>query len=1714
MPGEPNAVLNFSRGQAEVAKSGLNKSSDPLIQKIGKYVVIDVIGSGGMGIVYRAHDAALNRTVAIKMLKRADAGDSKSSVMAQFFSRELRATASLQHKNIVTVYESGEQDGNPYLVMECLDGEPVSRIIAERRPMPIVDKLELLVQVCDGLQHAHDRKPQVIHRDIKPANVILAKDGTAKIVDFGIARVVGVETSTLQTGQLLGSLPYLSPEQINSIPIDSRTDIFSVGVTLYELLTYSLPFKGHDAAAVFVKILREEPPPLSDYLSDVPPELQASVNKALAKKTHDRYQSAEELGFDLLQIQKKIKQGMAADFMQRAESAMHRGDLERVKLHLQEILRLDRHHDQANRMLADVRKAIQEQQRAAQIVQMRSQSQVALAGQQYEEALACAEQALQLDPADQVSIALREEIQSAIVLGKAVRDSLRRAESALYAGDFDEAREAVEAALRLDTNGAEARALAEIIDKELSERSRRLQVQGLVDNARQGIAQRQFGNAIESLREAEKLDPSDSNVRELMQWANRGQEQEQRRKDLLDLTDQIHGALRAEDFSSAYTISEVGLASFPNEPTLQRLRSIAEKQRDVAERRRFVQDQSLAAKELLDRGKFSAAIKMLESGLIKLPAEPNLEALLALARTESERQSQDQQSLAAKEASERALLQTQATQRQAATLRKALDDRDGVDHLENLASQLRQMLMSTEFDEQTRGSFLPVLEEVRTRQLAREQVSAELQDLKKSVEDSFDPGSWARAKTRLLELKAEFPHERKVQEVCEDVAETLDARAEEHERIVAELTKIAESVKQVQLSEATDLLRHATQISSNFSLEPQVGALIQQIEYEVNRRLAQRGALIGEIEQLGAAASRARSLAGLSQLMNHAHSVASPAAREQEVAAALDQVKAAAEARRHTISRLLTEVNQVADHALVAKSIGEAEQLLADAQQRASAYPELDDLQEIIGRVSAQVRGRRVEHDLICEELNSLSASISQALVPTELDFIKQRAVQIRDTHAADQAIVALCEQIETDVRSARAKLLQIELHRLSQEQHAETSLSQLRSTEIASLVKKLQDLVKTFPESVELRGMLLRAQDSLERAERARHEAAARASAIDLEIKTYTKLLESGKPAKVLSALQESAAKYPESDQLQSLLSKCREQIAVEQEAQLQASAQRAAIKAAIDKGTDLLRNRRYDEAGALLEVACQQWPAEKQLEKLLSSARKSIARQTAEQQKSKQPPLEIAQGHIGKPRRLVLLSAVVVSLLLVMLGVLKLIKFGVRPHVSVLTVESVPSGAEVEVDGRKCVTPHCSFNLSPGATYNIRAALGGYVSRNQSVTLTNNQTISLELAQQAPPPLSTPPVRSETPALARLVLKGGHAGDQLFVDDVRLPVSGPPGTWDLAPGSHRLRLMAGTQELVAEPRQFKANATVVLNRADFRQPAPATSQEQIDWKRVDGTTDVAALDEFLRHYPNSPFRSQAESKLEDLYWSRANSNGSIRGFQEYAAKYASPAGPHLPAALAEIARLEWEAIQNTTDPLQVKKFLDQNPRGQYHDRALSLLDDLTWAQANQKGDTTSLKGYLSTYPSGRHKDEAVTQLSRLAPPPAAQAPVAPAPPPPAAPVTPKLPDEADDLNAIRGVLDSYKSAYDTKNLAKLQELWPGMSPKQVNGLRTAFHDAGKVTLTYVITKGPEVAGNVAVVSFEQQIMTNAAAKSGVTMTLSRDSTQGKNSWRITSIR
>jgi serine/threonine protein kinase len=201
----------------------------PAITQVGRYKILGVIGEGGMGIVYRAVDPNMAREVAIKMPH----GDKE---LLEQFQREVRATASFQHKNIVTIHTVDEFEGFPYMVMEYLDGQSMAEAISSGRALTLHDKLSLAIQVCDGLQYAHELG--FIHRDIKPANVYILKDRfkdrdlVAKILDFGIARAT-VDSSITRTGQVRGSVSYMSPEQISGKKVDSRTDIYSTGVLLF-----------------------------------------------------------------------------------------------------------------------------------------------------------------------------------------------------------------------------------------------------------------------------------------------------------------------------------------------------------------------------------------------------------------------------------------------------------------------------------------------------------------------------------------------------------------------------------------------------------------------------------------------------------------------------------------------------------------------------------------------------------------------------------------------------------------------------------------------------------------------------------------------------------------------------------------------------------------------------------------------------------------------------------------------------------------------------------------------------------------------------------------------------------------------------------------------------------------------------------------------------------------------------------------------------------------------------------------------------------------------------------------------------------------------------------------------------------------------------------------------------------------------------------------
>jgi predicted Ser/Thr protein kinase len=263
------------------------------IQTVGRYEITGELGRGAMGVVYKAMDPTIGRTVALKTM-RLDVHGLDAQEMVRRFQNEARAAGVLNHPNIVTIYDAGEQDGIFYIAMEFIEGTTLHELLAEKRVLPAEEVVELARQICRGLDYAHSNG--IVHRDVKPANIMITANGTVKIMDFGIAKSGGQVTNT---GQVLGTPNYMSPEQVKGRPLDGRSDLFSLGVILYEMLTGEKPFVGQNVTTIIYKIVNETPITPRDLDVTVHPGLSAIVTKALAKAPDDRYQTGADLVRDL-----------------------------------------------------------------------------------------------------------------------------------------------------------------------------------------------------------------------------------------------------------------------------------------------------------------------------------------------------------------------------------------------------------------------------------------------------------------------------------------------------------------------------------------------------------------------------------------------------------------------------------------------------------------------------------------------------------------------------------------------------------------------------------------------------------------------------------------------------------------------------------------------------------------------------------------------------------------------------------------------------------------------------------------------------------------------------------------------------------------------------------------------------------------------------------------------------------------------------------------------------------------------------------------------------------------------------------------------------------------------------------------------------------------------------------------------------------------------
>lgn len=591
-------------------------STQPLT-RIGKYEVTGLLGRGGMGLVYRAFDKHLGREVAIKTITEGFAGDPE---MLERFYREAAKTGMLKHPNIVTVYDLGEQEGFPYIVMEYVAGEALDRMIQSARPLPLAFRLKIVEQVCSALAYAH--RNDVIHRDVKPANVIVQPDGVAKLLDFGIARQEKQERGLTRTGNVIGTIHYMAPERLRDRAFDGRSDIFSVGIMLYQLLTGQLPFTGEDFSVV-QKLLNEKHPPLSNYLHDYPAALDAILDRSLAKDPDQRYNSADEMAAEIYAVAEEVKKSQVLEMIEQAESLVKDQEYTKAREILLQVTKLDAQHTKARQLLVAVQQNLALLQRAGQIRELKFQAEAALHERQYDLAIGHLEEALRMDPSSSELAEMLGSVRGKKLARERIEGYLRQADGARSRGDLEAAQAIIAKALDLDKDDSRVRAAYAAVVQQVEEAARLAKTRQLLDSARSEMGSRRFTAAMKLLSEVEQIDPSNPEVISLLKQAKSGQEQEQRRRVVEQLQNEISVATTHEQLTTAAARVNMALERMPNEPSLLKFKGQLSRQIRDFEARREVDETVQRCRALLETAPHDA-LQLVRDKLREFPGNERL----------------------------------------------------------------------------------------------------------------------------------------------------------------------------------------------------------------------------------------------------------------------------------------------------------------------------------------------------------------------------------------------------------------------------------------------------------------------------------------------------------------------------------------------------------------------------------------------------------------------------------------------------------------------------------------------------------------------------------------------------------------------------------------------------------------------------------------------------------------------------------------------------------------------------------------------------------------------------------------------------------------------------------------------------------------------------------------------------------------------------------
>lgn len=594
------------------------------MQRLGKYEILSEVGRGGMGVVYKARDTLIGRPVALKTISR-NVGE-RADILARFY-QEARSAGSLQHPNIVTIYELGEQDGAPFIAMEYLEGETLERLILRRAALPLLMKLGYIVRVSEALSYAH--KHGVIHRDIKPANVIVTTEGVVKVVDFGIARVA--DMAVTQANSVIGSRGYMAPQLYSGERADARSDIWSLGVTSYELLTYQRPFVAESEAELMFKVLHEEPLPLRALSPDCPELLENVVKRMLQKSVAGRFQNVMDVIHDLGPLWKQAQADAVQEFLAESRQLIEIGDLHSARDLLNRTLQIDITSTAAKSLLERVSVEIRLLETVPRINEHLSRARQYLSAAKLVEARSEVELALGLDSQHQPTQQLRTEIEVATKAAQQLEQQLRLASERLSQGALTEVEEMLK-----NVPGAGAAAddrierLKRQVLEERTRRERRRRLSEFVQRARGLWLELKHEECLGVLEEALGEFPAEKELLDLQATASEDWLDQEKQK-RVELARKLLGQQR---FAEAREVLETWANQHGFDSRLKNLRALIQQAEEEQQKRMRLERELSALRELTANAKYVDAVTKGEALLLEYPQEFQLKEVVGYARGE------------------------------------------------------------------------------------------------------------------------------------------------------------------------------------------------------------------------------------------------------------------------------------------------------------------------------------------------------------------------------------------------------------------------------------------------------------------------------------------------------------------------------------------------------------------------------------------------------------------------------------------------------------------------------------------------------------------------------------------------------------------------------------------------------------------------------------------------------------------------------------------------------------------------------------------------------------------------------------------------------------------------------------------------------------------------------------------------------------------------